>query len=428
MKLFITVLACWVAATCQAQIMDTASQTAASYFKEAAEASQGQQVWRERIYGPMLFVDPQSRVTYGNMPDSAGLLKPVGGIYKGILPMEVIIANTSIFWQGRRWSVILWPLPGDHDSRLELLMHESFHRIQEKLGLPERSPTVDHLSSMYGRIYFLLELQALKAALNKPVSQRSIDLTNALIFRARRQELFPGTFPNERLLEMHEGLAQYTGVILGRQADSIRQYLTYQIDSVAQRRSLIRSSAYFTGPAYGYLLYEKYPGWTAQVDSNSDFPLLISKYYQVSLPQHQTGQALSMLEKKYNGDAIIRSEKVKEGIRLQTAKEYTDLFTRKPVLTITLVKMGIGFNPSILFDLGGYGTVYPTAEVKDTWGQVNVTAPGMLMKDWKIITLPAEDISVNGRTLEGRGWKLVLNDHWELFKADPLHYRLVHKD
>src|SRR5258708_2100177 len=429
MKRIITVLVCWSAFTCQAQTIDTASQMAASYFKEAEAASQNQRIWNEKIYGPMLFVDPQSRVTYGNMPDSAGILKPDGGIYKGVLPTEVIIANTSILWQGRRWSIILWTLPTDHDEPLELVLHESFHRIQEKIGLPERSPTADHLSSLYGRIYFLLELQALKAALNKPVSQCGTDLTNALLFREKRRELFPNTFKNERILEMHEGLAQYTGVMLGRQRDSIRQYLCHQIDSTGERKSLIRSSAYSTGPVYGYLLYEKSPGWTLKVYSNSDFPVLISKSYHINLPVHPVSEAVARLEKKYNGDAIIRSEKLKEEKRLQTVKEYTALFTRKPVLTITLIKMGIGFNPSILFDLGEYGTVYPTAEIKDTWGQLTVSAPGVLMKDWKAITLPAsESININGRVIEGKGWKLLLNEHWEMVKADSLHYKLVNKN
>jgi hypothetical protein len=429
MKKIITVLVCWSSFTCQAQRIDTASQVAASYFKEAKAVSKNQQIWKEKIYGPMLFVEPQSRVTYANMPDSAGILKPDGSVYKGVLPAAVIIANTSILWQGKRWSVILWPLPTDHDDRLELVMHESFHRIQEKLGLPERSPTADHLSSMYGRIYFLLELQALKAALNKPVSQRGTDLTNALVFREKRQELFPNTFKNERILEMHEGLAQYTGVTIGRRQDSIRQYLSHQIDSTGERKSLIRSSAYITGPVYGYLLYEKSPGWTLKVDSNSDFPVLISKFYQINLPQHPVGRSAGLLEKKYNGDDISRSEKLKEEKRLQTANEYTDLFTRKPVLTITLIKMGIGFNPSILFDLGEYGTVYPTAEIKDTWGQLTVSAPGVLMKDWKVITLPAsEGMNTSGRVIEGKGWKLLLNEHWEMVKADSLHFKLVNKN
>jgi hypothetical protein len=91
--------------------------------------------------------------------------------------------------------------------------------------------------------------------------------------------------------------------------------------------------------------------------------------------------------------------------------------------------MGISFNPSTMFDLGEYGTVYPTAEVKDTWGQLTVSAGGMLMKDWKVITLPAsEGISNNGQVIEGKGWKLLLNEHWEMIKTDSLQYKLVNKN
>jgi hypothetical protein len=339
----------------------------------------------------------------------------------------VIIANTSILWQGKKWSVILWPLPTNRDERLSLVLHESFHRIQQRVGLPERSPTVDYLSGMAGRIYYLLELQALKAALRKPIGQRATDLGNALVFREKRKELFPATFENERILEMSEGVAEYTGVVLGRQRDSIRPFLYRQIDSAGARRTLIRACAYVTGPVYGYLLYEKMPTWTLKVDSNSDLPTLISKLYHVDLPRHPIGEeAIAGLEKQYNGDAIIRSEKLKEEKRLEMVGQYTDLFTKKPVLTITLIKMNIGFNPSILFDLGEYGTVYPTAEIKDTWGDLTVSAPGVLMKDWKVISLPAsEDLNINGQTIEGKGWKLLLNEHWAVVKTDPLHFNLV---
>ena len=426
MKVLLIIFGCWSAFTCSAQTMDTASQLAASYFKEAALASRDQQIWNTKVYGPMLFVEPESRIAYANMPDSARILQPDGDIYKGVLPKELMLANTAIDWEGKKWSVVLWPTLTNLDDRTNLLLHESFHRIQAGLGLPERSPTVDHLSSMYGRIYFLLELQALKAALGKPVGQRNTDLSNALLFRAKRQELFPKTFDNERVLEMSEGLAEYTGVILGRPKDSIRPHLYQQIDSAGERKSLIRSCAYFTGPVYGYLLYEKSPGWTQKIDSNSDLPLLISKYYHISLPEHPVNAALARLEHQYNADAIIRSEKQKEELRLATVHRYVDLFTQRPVLTITLLKMGIEFNPNTLFDLGDYGTVYPTAHIKDTWGQLTVSSGGVLMKDWKVITLPADaDLHIDGRVIEGKGWQLLLNEHWEMVKVDSLHYRLT---
>jgi len=426
MKTILFIVPCLAAICCQAQNKDTVSVVAAQYFKEAQRAAKNQTTWNKALYGPTLFVNPQSRMVWANMPDTQGVLKPDGNVYKGILPNDIIIANTAINWQGKKWSVILWPLPQNHDERLNLVMHESFHRIQGDLGLRDNSPTINHLATMDGRIYFLLELQALKTALAKPVSERKADLANALVFREKRHQLFPATFGNERLLEMNEGLAEYTGVMLGRQKDSIREHLYGIINGADKTKSLIRSMAYVTGPVYGYLLYQKAPQWTLQVDSNSSFPALISKYYRVDLPQGDIDAKISACLKLYNGDAIIASEKLKEAEHQQVVQQYTELFTRKPVLTITPVNMNIGFNPSNLFDLGDYGTVYPTAEVKDAWGQLEVAEGGMLMKDWKLIYLPISDEIKPGESqIAGAGWKLTLNSGWKIEKDGSGNYKVV---
>jgi len=389
---------------------------AASYFKEAEAAAQKQQLWKTPLYGPMLFVDQQSRLSYANMADSAGILKPEGGIYTGSLPKDVMVANTAIHWGGRTWSALLWPLPADRNERLNLLLHESFHRIQEQIGFPAKSPTADHLSTMEGRIFFFLELQALKAALQKPINRRQTDLANALAFRQKREQLFPKTFSNERTLEMSEGLAEYTGASLGR--SDLRQHLYAQIDTARNRKSLIRSFAYLTGPIYGLLLQEKAKHWTQQIDSNANFPDLISRYYQVKASH--TPQELI-----YSGAVIRSSEKQKETLRLQQVAAYTETFTQRPVLRITLVKMSVIFNPNTLFDLGAYGTIYPTGEVKDNWGHLRVTKGGMLLKDWRIVSVPISgQLAMAARRFEGDGWTVDLADGWHLVKTDDLNYTL----
>lgn len=426
MKKILFIIPCLAAIYCHAQTTDPISVIAAKYFNEAQQAAKNQTIWNKPLYGPTMFVNPQSREVWGNMPDDQGVLKPDDGIYKGTLPNDIIIANTAINWQGEKWSVILWPLPQNHDERLNLVMHESFHRIQASLGLPDRSPTINHLATLDGRIYFLLELQALKAALAKPVSQRKADLANALLFREKRRRLFPATFGNEQLLEMNEGLAEYTGVILGRQKDSVREHLYQVINGADKTKSLIRSMAYVTGPIYGYLLYQKAPRWTQQVDSNSSFPALISKYYRVDLPPGDINTKIAASMELYNGDAIIADEKLKEAEHQKQVSQYTELFTRKPVLTITSVNMNIGFNPSNLFDLGDFGTIYPTAQVKDAWGELEVTGGGMLMKDWKLISLPvSNDIKPGESHIESPGWKLTLKPGWKIEKADSMNYRMV---
>jgi len=389
---------------------------AESYFKEAEFAAKKQQLWKMPLYGPMLFVDQQSRLTYANAPDSAGILKPEGGIYIGWLPKEVMVANTAIHWGGRTWSVILWPLPEDRNERVNLLLHESFHRIQKQIGFPSKSPTADHLSTMEGRILFLLELQALKAALQKPIDRRQTDLANALAFRQNRERLFPKTITNESILEMNEGLAEYTGASLGR--NDLRPHLYTQIDTAGNRKSLIRSSAYLTGPIYGLLLQEKAKNWTKEIDSNANFPNLISRYYKLKASKAPN-------ESLYNGAVIRSTEQRKEIIRRQTLAAYTETFTQRPVLRITLVKMSVIFNPNTLFDLGKFGTVYPTGEIKDNWGHLKVTKGGMLLKDWQIVSVPViGKLDLAARHLEGEGWALELADGWHIVKNDDLHYTL----
>ncbi|RFM29360.1 hypothetical protein [Chitinophaga silvisoli] len=413
-----------------AQGVDTTMLLAAKYFRQADSASSRNLMWKYPLYGPMLLVDPHSRTTYANMPDSAGTFTFIAeGLYKGTLPPEVMIANTSINWQGRLWAIVLWPLPLDMEERLSLMLHESFHRIQHQLGFPALSPTIDHLATTDGRVFFLLELQALKAALAKPVNQRKRDLVNALLFRKKRQELFPSTFDNERLLEINEGLAEYTGMLLGRLPGSIKQYLYNEIDKADTRLSLIRSMAYITGPVYGHLLYEKSPAWAESVDSNSSFPALIKKYYKLAVPDKTTTSILAKLEKQYQGDRIIHAEKMKEANRRQQEDNYTRLFTHQPVLTINLVKMNIVFNPNNLFDLGEWGTVYPSAEINDVWGKLKVVDGGMLMKNWKVITLSTRDsLFVKDNIVHGKGWQLQLNKGWGIEKMDSLQSALIRKE
>jgi len=223
-----------------------------------------------------------------------------------------------------------------------------------------------------------------------------------------------------------KGHTEYTGVIPGRQRDSIRPHLYQQIDSAAERKSLIRSSAYITGPLYGYLLFQKAPQWMAGVDSDSSFRALISRYYHITPAKTPADAVLAAAMSQYHGTAIVRSEEAKEREHQKQVDQYVDLFTRKPVLRIELIKMNVSFNPNNLFDLGVYGTVYPNAEVKDNWGQLNVEQGGMLMKDWKVIYLSmTSDPLPNEKVITGKGWRMTLNKGWKIVKSDELHYRII---
>jgi hypothetical protein len=106
---------------CAAQGKDTTARMAAAYFAYLNLDTQNQHLWKLPVYGPMLLVYPQSHLAYVNEPDSAGVLQPVDGVYKGTLPASIIIGNTAVEWGGKTWSMVMWPPPAERDARLNLL-------------------------------------------------------------------------------------------------------------------------------------------------------------------------------------------------------------------------------------------------------------------------------------------------------------------
>ncbi len=154
---------------------------------------------------------------------------------------------------------------------------------------------------------------------------------------------------------------------------------------------------------------------------------MIGKYYHIKAIPENIDAEVNKRSGRYDGARITASENLKYAEHQKLEKQYIDVFTVKPVLTIVLKKMNIGFNPNNLFDLGTYGTVYPTMTITDTWGELNVTSgEGALMKDWQVVYLPLKkDMTLtNGKTVEGDGWKLNLVPGWKII-PDGLNYKLI---
>src|SRR5262249_34861224 len=86
---------------------------------------------------------------------------------------------------------------------------------------------------------------------------------NAIAFRSYRQSLFPTAKHEEDRMELHEGMAEYTGVRL--RGTTIAQTEKYMADRLADagtnRKTYPMSFAYETGPAYGLLLDLVGAGW-----------------------------------------------------------------------------------------------------------------------------------------------------------------------
>src|SRR5262249_57866774 len=81
-----------------------------------------------------------------------------------------------------------------------------------------------------------------------------------------RRSRFPGSAAEEDGLERNEGLAEYTGVVVGLRDPAARVDAALRdLARGAEVRSFVRSFAYATGPALGLLLDRYAPGWRTRI-------------------------------------------------------------------------------------------------------------------------------------------------------------------
>lgn len=219
---------------------DSKSNIQAHFAEIKVATKESKNIWGINLYGPILLVNTSTREIYSNFSDSENVLTKEGTIYKGVLPKEINIANTSLTWNGRDWAMIMLPLSKNKNDRINLLAHELFHRIQAKLGFNISDRTNVHLDLKKGRILLRLELEALKNALaSQSVSERDMHLRNAFIFRKHRYLVFENAKKSENLLELNEGLAEYTGDIVSQRNNNMMiEHLNSSIDVFFKKTKL----------------------------------------------------------------------------------------------------------------------------------------------------------------------------------------------
>ena len=264
---------------------------------------------------------------------------------------------------------MMWPLPDELSRRDTLMLHELFHRIQDKLPFaPMRNASNAHLDTLDGRYTMLLEYRALARALNaSDDNERRAAIADALLFRADRHHLFLRAAADEKTLEMNEGLAEYTGVRLGNpQPGEAQAAALRDLNNQAKVPSLVRSFAYATGPAYGLLLDRCRPDWRTALQSGQTLPELLQSALKVSLPA-DLEQATQQQAARYDGIALHATESEREKKRQARLTLYRAQFIDGPSLSIPLQKMSVQFDPRTLQPLDDLGTVYPEIRISDVW-------------------------------------------------------------
>jgi hypothetical protein len=370
-------------------------------FEEIRLASEedGGRLWSVALYGPMLFVDPQTRAVVANRADAAGLLTGSDGVFTGTLPPTVAVANTAVEWSGVKWTMIMWGAVSDRTvGRRRLLLHESFHRIQDAIGFPMAPAENPHLDTLEGRYWLLLEMRALSAALRN--ENRDAAIADAAVFRARRRALIPPAAASERALENNEGLAEYTGFALRGTSDEETRLAVarWRLDGAGDSGTLVRSFAYATGPAWGLLLDLQAPGWRRTFTASSDLAAALVAAAKLQLPEDAEARAA-----QYDGPRLRAAEERRAVEREAMLAKYRALLVDGPLLTIPASLASFGFDPNAVVPFGEHGTVHPRLTVTGDWGEITTESGARVPADYSAVVFAAADRE-----------RLQLKEGWEL--------------
>jgi hypothetical protein len=358
-------------------------------FDEVRIASEedGGRLWGKPLYGPMLFVDPESRAVVANRADEGGLLVPADGLFIATLPPTIPVANTAVRWSGVEWTMIMWNSVGERTvSRRRLLLHESFHRIQDDIGFPMEPADNAHLDTLDGRYWLILEMRALAAALRN--ENRDVAMSDALGFRARRRALFSNAAANERALENNEGLAEYTGFALRGTSDEETRLAVarWRLDGAGESGTFVRSFAYSTGPAWGLLLDEIAPEWRARYKATDDLAAVAAAATKLAVPTDLDARTAA-----YDGSRLRADEERRAKEQSERLARYRARLVDGPLLIIPTAIGSFGFDPNSVLPFGEHGTVHPHLTVTGDWGEITTESGARVTADSSLIVFSAED-------------------------------------
>ena len=382
-------------------------------------------LWKRNLCGPVALVDRQTRLVIANDTVPGRHFVRLVDAYLTTLPENQYVANTSFVWGGRPWTMVALPLPRDRYARADLVMHEVFHREQEALGLRQADALNNQLDMRPGRTWLRLEYRALARALESLPDRKTAlhHAESALLFRALRRSLYPGSDSLEATLEIQEGLPEYTGQRLAMQltGEGSARVARYVRDYEATP-TFVRAFAYGTAPALGVLLDQFAPNWRDAIRATRDMGTLLARAIRFRPPRNLAASA-STRAREYGWDEVDRTEAARDSARAPAMRGYRARLSDGPTITLRQIKDSLSWSYDqtelIGFDL--YSTIYPSGNFSAPWGKLTVERGGVLLRnDFSQITVgvPATPISAGAKEISGDGWTLALNPGWSL-EPDP---------
>ncbi len=263
-------------------------------------------------------------------------------------------------------------------------------------------------------------------AIRSSGKKRKIALSDALLFRQERQQLYPKHRDNEKGQEITEGLAAYTATKLvatsDKEAITATLDLLDNIENTALASSFIRTFAYFSGPAYGLLLDHASNDWRQRIKGSDDLAAFAAQAYKIH-PSKDVSKSVF----KYNGNAIMASERQREKDRQEKIENLRKAFVDNPVLIFPGGSHSYDTRGAIV--VPGEGTIYfGPFKASGPWGSLDATKGVLVSSDGSKRRLAAP-IRIDEKTFKGDGWTLIVGDGWTVKESIPQgKYEVVMKE
>jgi hypothetical protein len=332
-------------------------QRAQEFFKEAralCERDAGR-LWGVPICMPMVIGDARTQTFATSQPPP-----------DAPRPRLIGLLNGPIQWGDTMWAAMIWDTLAAKTPRAggAMLVHESFHIVQQRLGLGVGTVSAEHLDSVDGRYWMRLEWRALARALRESGEARALAIREALAFRQARHARYPDKVETERALDINEGLASYTQAVLPAQsgAEAIASALD-ELTAADGGESFVRTFAYASGPAYGLLLDAASPGWTRKVRASDDLATLLARALAI-----QPVADAELAAARYGGAQLRTAEEQREQQRQARIAELRRQFVDGPVLVMPGGGGGLSNSLGAVV-IPDVGTIYFHAyRMKGEWG------------------------------------------------------------
>lgn len=394
---------------------------ALEYFRkiEAACDADNGKLWGKNLYGPLLFIDRNTRKIIANVQDNDGLLKEKEGIYTGTYPKELIINNATITFGGTLYGMAPLP-PEENEYRIiSRSIHCLFHRFQQTIGYTSSGFLTMNMDEKNARLWLKLEWKALSKALNSTGTEQQLAIRDALIFKGANRECYQKYAADEARFENYEGMATFTTILLStNSAVEFNKILFDNLDRFYSMQSYSRSYGAIEGALYATLLYRKGFDFKTIRSENIDPGDLVKTIYNVQLPAVCRDVAGS-LALNYDITAITAEESKRESDIRERIHSMTSTYTEKPVVLLKLESPYFDFEPEDVHSMDTVGTIYSKMRISDNWGKLTVDKGGCLVSNnLKSLRITAKGIKTNKNRCEGDGWLLMLNPDWEIVQAN----------